>query len=73
MLENPRLARALATSCSTAVVKGFFSLNGKLQGNATREAALQLSMLSIYYALLTQLVGIAHTLTHEHNTTSDWV
>lgn len=62
MLENPCLVRGLATSCSTAVVKGFFSSNGKLLGNATREAALQLSMLCIYYALITQLVGIAHLL-----------
>lgn len=62
MLENPCLATSLATSCSTAVVKAFFSLNGKLQGNARREAALQLSMLCIYYALITQLVGIAHLL-----------
>lgn len=62
MLENPCLATGLATSCSTAVVKAFFSLNGKLQGNARREAALQLSMLRIYYALTTQPVGIAHLL-----------
>lgn len=61
--ENPRLARGLATSCSTAVVKGLFSFNGKLLGNATSEAALQLSILCIYYALITQLVGIAHLLT----------
>lgn len=63
MLENPCLARGVATSCSTAVVKGFFSLNGKLLGNAPHEAALQLSMLCIYYALITQLVGIAQLLT----------
>lgn len=37
--------------------------NGKLLGNATSEAALQLSILCIYYALITQLVGIAHLLT----------
>ena len=63
MLENPCLARGLATRCCTAVEKGFLSLNGKVLGNATSETALQLSILCIYYALITQLFGIAHLLT----------